>query len=124
MGLGWVRAKTSLGSSCNTTNGNLELMSVIRLESKTASTAPRNKAVAEFRTRNESPVIDDMPIPMIGDMSGATNMAPMMTAGESVTNPSVAILQDNTTNRKKSKLEVADWRISCVTTIFSSAVNG
>jgi hypothetical protein len=80
--------------------------------------------VAELRAKNESPVMDDMPTPIIGDMSGATNMAPIITAGELVINPSVAMLQDNTTNRKKSKLEEADLRISCVSCNFSSALKG
>jgi len=119
-----MRESTSLGSSCNTTNGSLAFPIVIKVESMTANTAPRNKAVAELRARNESPVMDAMPTPMIGDMRGATNIAPMMTAGESVINPRVAILHESTASRKKSKLDEADSRISCVTTIFSSVVSG
>jgi len=41
------------------------------------------------------------PIPTKGDMSGATSMAPMITAGELVMRPSVAILHESTIMRKK-----------------------
>ncbi|MCJ7624955.1 MAG: hypothetical protein MUO76_15750 [Anaerolineaceae bacterium] len=41
---------------------------------------------------------------MIGDINGATSMAPMITAAESVINPKVAMVQDKMIKRKKSKL--------------------
>jgi hypothetical protein len=61
---------------------------------------------------------------MIGDMRGATNIAPMMTAGESVIKPKVAILQDNTTNKKKSKPGEADGATSSRTAFRLSDGNG
>jgi hypothetical protein len=50
---------------------------------------------------------------MIGDIKGATNIAPMITAGESVISPKVAMLQDNTTNKKKSNPGEADGVTPC-----------
>jgi hypothetical protein len=47
--------------------------------------------------------MDAMPMPRMGDMSGATNMAPMIMATESVNRPIVAIVQERITSRKKSK---------------------
>ena len=46
--------------------------------------------------------MDAIPIPRIGDINGATSMAPMMIATESVSNPMVAIVQDRITSKKKS----------------------
>lgn len=49
-----------------------------------------------------SPEIDAIENPRIGDMRGATSIAPMITAEESMMSPRVAIVQDRTIRTKKS----------------------
>ena len=99
MGVGRMRARISPGSSCNATKGRKRLTNAIKKESRMASPAPRKSAEADDSINLSSPMVEARPIPMIGDMSGASSMAPMITAGEFVTRPSVAMLHDNTTRR-------------------------
>ena len=77
-------------------------MTVMRADSRTARAAPRNKAESADLASLVSPVMEPSPSPIIGDISGATSIAPMMTAGELVIRPIVAMLHDNTTSTKKS----------------------
>ena len=60
---------------------------------------------------------------MIGDINGATSIAPMIMAGESVINPMVAMLHESTTSRKKSKL---DEELSVISSMicFRSSLEG
>ena len=62
----------------------------------TASNAPLRRAEPAFLSNRPSPVMEAMPIPMIGDIRGATSIAPMITAGESVIKPKVDIMLDST----------------------------
>jgi len=78
------------------------LVTVIINDIVIESNAPLNKAENEFRASVEFPIIEASPKPMIGDINGATNIAPIMTAGESVINPRVAIALERITSRKKS----------------------
>jgi len=65
-----------------------------------ASKAPRNNAETADFNKVLRPMMDARPIPIIGDIRGAINIAPIMTAGELVINPNVAILEDKITNKK------------------------
>jgi len=96
-------------------------MNVRITDSDIASNAPRSKAETEFFNISVLPVKDARPRPMIGDINGAINMAPMITAGESVIKPRVAILDDSMTNRKKSKPGVTASDISSITSLRLSA---
>ena len=62
--------------------------------------APLIRAEAESRARRASPVMEPRPTPRMGDMRGATTIAPMMTAGESLISPRVAIAPERTTKKK------------------------
>ena len=75
-------------------------MKVKSADNPTANSAPLNKAdIADFNSVLR-PIIEARPIPMTGDINGATSIAPMMTAGESVINPRVAILVERMTIKK------------------------
>jgi hypothetical protein len=100
MGLGWVLEIISCGNSCKETNGRYELMKVKSADNATANIAPLIKAeIADFNSVLR-PIIEARPIPIMGDINGATNIAPMMTAGELVIKPRVAILVERMTSRK------------------------
>ena len=77
--------------------------------------APRSRAEAASLNSLSSPRMDPMPNPMIGDISGATSIAPMMVAGESISSPSVAMILESSTKRKKSKSGEESSR-SCIWT--------
>ncbi len=124
IGVGRVRAITSPGSSCNETKGRKRLTSAIANDSNTARSAPRMSVPAAVRSSLSSPVTDARPSPMIGDMSGATSIAPMMTAAELVIKPDVAIAQDNTTSNRKSKQSLDDSASSALISWRSSVVSG
>lgn len=83
-------------------NGIWLLIQVIKAANAIANKAPRNKAEIALRKSVVFPVMDASPIPIRGDIKGATNMAPMITAGEFVISPNVAMLHDRITSRKKS----------------------
>ena len=55
---------------------------VIRAESKIASAAPRISAAKAASASLPLLMVDARPSPMIGDINGATSIAPMITAGE------------------------------------------
>ena len=93
-------------------------------ESSTASAAPRTSALAPRCNMRLSPIIEARPMPKMGDINGATSIAPMMTAAELVSKPSVAMLLESTTNRKKSKPGEASGVISATIWARSSAVSG
>ena len=99
IGPGRVRVSTSLGISSKIVNGSCRLPNVINTEMITARTAPRNKPTTPSRSKRPSPVIDANPMPIMGDISGATSIAPMMMAGELTNNPIVAMMLDKITNR-------------------------
>jgi len=104
LGEGCVRETISLGISKKNDGkkGRFKLAKVIISDIVIESKAPRNKAEKEFFANDEFPIMDARPNPIIGDISGATNMAPIMTAGESVINPSVAMALERITSKKKS----------------------
>ncbi len=106
MGLGSVRASSSRVSSSlrREAKGRKPFSQVSTKARRTASTAPRINEDVEPDNSLVSPVMEARPIPMIGDMSGATSMAPIIVAGESISKPSVAIVAESSTKRKKSKL--------------------
>jgi hypothetical protein len=60
----------------------------------------------------------------MGDMSGATNMAPMITAVELDNKPKVAMVQERMINRKKSYPGDAESINSFRTSSFLSAGSG
>ncbi len=124
IGVGRVRASTSPGSSCREIKGRKRLISVMAKESSTASNAPRKSVIKAVRSNFSSPTTDASPMPMMGDIKGATSIAPMMTAAELVTSPEVAMAQDSTTSRKKSKPGEEVCLISIRISLRSSAVSG
>ena len=75
-------------------------MKVKSADNPTANSAPLNKAdIADFKSVLR-PIIEASPIPIMGDINGATSIAPIMTAGELVIKPRVAILVERMTSRK------------------------
>jgi len=99
--VGCVLLRTSLGISMREgTKGRYILLSVMSDESKTANMAPRINAETESLANFVFAMIDPKPTPRMGDIRGATSIAPMITAGESFINPSVAIALESTTRRK------------------------
>ena len=75
-------------------------MNVNNADKPMAKKAPRNKADKPDFNKLRRPMMDANPIPMMGDIKGATNIAPMITAGEFVIKPSVAILVERMTSKK------------------------
>jgi hypothetical protein len=69
-------------------------------------------------------MMEARPMPRIGDINGATSMAPMITATEFVNNPSVAMLVESTTSRKKSNPGDAMGVISAMICVRLSAESG
>ncbi len=120
MGLGRVRERISAGNSCRDTKGRARLIRVITNDKRMATKAPRMSAEADLRMRRSSPITEASPMPMMGDMRGASNMAPMITAAELVIKPRVAMLQDKITRRKKSKPGDAEGVISAISFSLSS----
>ena len=125
IGVGWVRAITACGKSfaCKSRNGINVLNQVNRNEIRMESSAPRNNAESASRSKRSSPRIEAIPKPMMGDIKGATNIAPIITAGELTSSPRVAITLESNTNKKKSKSgcdESRSWALNFFATVFAN----
>ena len=62
----------------------------------TVAITPLNMDSRDVRTNLTSPNTMPSEKPRIGDIKGATNMAPITTAGLFNNNPKVAMIEDNT----------------------------
>ena len=69
-----------------------------------ASNIPRNAVPNAVQKKRASPITSAIPIPKIDDISGATNIAPMMTAGLLTSNPNAAIAAARVIITEKSVL--------------------
>ena len=83
---------------------------VSKVEISTERAAPRSSAEAASLSNLSSPRIEPIPNPTMGDMRGATSIAPIIVAGESMSSPKVAITLESRTRRKKSKSGVESSR--------------
>jgi hypothetical protein len=69
-------------------------------------------------------MIKASPIPMIGDINGASSIAPIITAGELVIRPRVAMLHERMTSKKKSNPGDAKGVISLIISLRSAEDRG
>ena len=104
-------------------NGKEIFIRVSVIDMIIASMAPRDRADRLELNNRSSPVFDANPTPTIGVIIGATSIAPIITADESVIRPKVAILLDKNTRRKKSNPGDDDWDISLINFCFFSEDN-
>ncbi len=86
--------------SCSTPNGERYAIRLISHDNPTARPAPSSSARIEWRYIFCAPETDASDNPRMGDMSGATSIAPIMTAAELVIKPNVAIVQERKMSKK------------------------
>ena len=67
-----------------------------------ASKNPLNTVCNVFRNRTKLPCVMDNPVPSSGVINGATSMAPMTTAAESMISPPDAMIVDMPSKAIKS----------------------
>ena len=87
-----------------------------------ASSAPRSVALTASRNRRRSPCTTPKPNPMTACISGATSMAPMITAGLLSSKPSAAMAAARPLMTKKSTRGRAPRRTSLYTSARSATV--
>lgn len=99
-GPGRVRAITSVGRFPSSPIGNARPIHPTTSDKATAARAPSSSPHAAFWNMGRRPVTEASETPRMGDINGATSMAPMITAAEFSSRPSVAITQDRRTRTK------------------------
>ena len=66
------------------------------MEIRSALSTPTTRDTADLRRKESFSSLSEKPNSMIGPIRGEISMAPMITAGEDKSRPSVAIAQDMT----------------------------